>query len=78
MVVAYLAEMQDVKGRHASRIARRNFVALSASGREEWRHQCCGVGWLSTCFGKLKKDGKPDDGDRHLGWNLTASTYCGV
>ena len=23
--------------------------------------------WPSTCFGKLKKDGKPEDGDCHLG-----------
>ena len=27
------------------------------------RHQCCGSGWQSTYFGKLKKDGKPKDGD---------------
>ena len=26
-------------------------------------------GWLSTYFGKLKTDGKPEDGDCHLGWD---------
>ena len=79
VVAALLAEMQDVKG--SARFENCGdgiFVTPSASGREEWRHQCCGGGWLSTYFGKLKKDGKPEDGDCHFGRNLTASTYCAV
>ena len=56
VVATLLAEVQDVQGS----------VILSASGREELRPECCGSAWLSTYFGKVKKDGW-----KARGWGLS-------
>ena len=78
VVAALLAEMQGVKVLACVENCQTEFCFLTAYGMEEWSHQCCESVLVSTYCGKLKKDGKPEEGVCHSEGNLTTSTYCGV
>ena len=62
----FVAEMRDVKGSGCFENCETEFRCSKCIRQGCVEHQCCGAGSLSAHFGKLKKDGKSEDGDCHF------------